>query len=126
MLNQSLSQELKEKYPQYALKKQCFRNVYGLCTIPELPLCQISIVFCYLPVGTDRLFFRHAVLKYHGQYIDTVLDIPEKYEHIIVIREFSFQEYMDAVIAEGSFELRSFLRLAEQNLIQTYRLEIVP
>ena len=106
MLNQSLSQKLKEKYPQYALKKQCYRNVYGLCTIPEFQLSQISIVFCYLPVGTDQLCYRHAALKWNGQFIDTVLDIPEKYEHIIVIREFTFQEYMDAVIAEGSLERR--------------------
>ena len=126
MLNQNLSQKFKEKYPQYAIKNQCYRNVYGLCTTPEFQLNKVKILFCYLPVGTYNLYYRHAILNCDGQYIDTVLDIPEKYENLIIIREFSFREYMDAVIAEGSLELRSCLYSAEQQLIEARQLEIIP
>lgn len=125
MLNQSLSQKLKEKYPQYALQKQCYRNVYGLCMVPEFSLDDIKILFCYLPVGTDQLYYRHAILKYNGEYIDTVLDMPEKYENLIIIREFSFREYMDAVVSEGSLELRICLQLTEQQITAEHQLEII-
>ena len=109
-----LSEQLAEQYPNLFRPKGCYENVYQIVTrcrslLPEQG--KISVLYGYAPFHND-VYVRHAFCLYDGALIEPLARLDGEHldlERIVPIRKLDYDEYLDALVKDGYYDLAQTL-----------------
>lgn len=109
-----ISEKLMEQYPGSFRPKGCYENVYQIVTrcrslLPEQG--KIGVLYGYAPFHND-VYVRHAFCLYDGALIEPLARLDVEHldlERIVPIRKLDYDEYLDALVKDGYYDLAQTL-----------------